>query len=270
MKAAPPLIPQDGDQPGEIPLESLSPTCSISSSQAVISDRVEICSNEETLENLSTWIFRSIDSSFTCRGQEVLLVHIGNNQDFNYQVRVVPQSDSQPNSIISTVIDISLVDEVPFSEPVQLCFSTLQEATPGSCLSYLNERQQPPQWECEDECLQSNPSGMYCGETDHFTNFAILLGSVSNWEEDPCQSPQFITGSWGGDLILVGCVAGLIAIICIAIVLLSTTIKPFDTFFIRGKEGTRVANLRTIQRIQAGHMPSQPNIINSSTMVAAL
>jgi hypothetical protein len=42
-------------------------------------------------------------------------------------------------------------------------------------LSYLDEKSNPPKWKCVDECLQEK-DGYFCGETDHFTSFAILLG----------------------------------------------------------------------------------------------
>lgn len=38
-------------------------------------------------------------------------------------------------------------------------------------MGYLNENNE---WVCEDKCISSD-NGKYCGTTDHFTSFAILL-----------------------------------------------------------------------------------------------
>jgi hypothetical protein len=45
------------------------------------------------------------------------------------------------------------------------------------CLSYLDEKEDPPKWKCVDECLEKK-GGMLCGSTDHFTSFAVLLGGI--------------------------------------------------------------------------------------------
>jgi len=64
-----------------------------------------------------------------------------------------------------------------FTEKVEICLSV-----PGNvdikdtCLSFLNENDE---WECEDECLNSKTNNKgeetLCGETDHFTTFALLF-----------------------------------------------------------------------------------------------
>lgn len=42
------------------------------------------------------------------------------------------------------------------------------------CLSYLDESTSPPEWKCQDSCLTRKGASV-CGETGHFTSFAVLL-----------------------------------------------------------------------------------------------
>ena len=57
------------------------------------------------------------------------------------------------------------------------------------CLGYLNERVNPPKWECQDSCLSKGKDG-YCGKTNHFTSFAVLLDSSGGGGggKGPCAS----------------------------------------------------------------------------------
>ena len=64
-----------------------------------------------------------------------------------------------------------------FAEPVKICLTVPpQTEEEKSCLAFLND---DFEWECEDPCVsrETNDSGetLFCGNTDHFTNFAILL-----------------------------------------------------------------------------------------------
>lgn len=71
-----------------------------------------------------------------------------------------------------------------FREPATVCFRASADAAAGNCLGYLDETRSPPQWRCEDPCLDKKEGDLVCGETDHFTNFAILLGGGA--EPDEC------------------------------------------------------------------------------------
>ena len=64
-----------------------------------------------------------------------------------------------------------------FAQPVEICLSVPENVDRNdACLSFLNENNE---WECQDECLDSktNERGekALCGETDHFTTFALLF-----------------------------------------------------------------------------------------------
>ena len=47
-----------------------------------------------------------------------------------------------------------------------------------ACLGFVNE--ETNEWEYADECVEENDEGQFCGETDHFTSFAILLVGREN------------------------------------------------------------------------------------------
>lgn len=63
-------------------------------------------------------------------------------------------------------------------EQVELCIAVPTSTDAGAaCLAYFEEAR--GRWVCQDECLSVKPRGgdkQVCGKTDHFTNFAILLG----------------------------------------------------------------------------------------------
>ena len=56
------------------------------------------------------------------------------------------------------------------------------------CLSYYDERK--GNWTCEDECLTipDKDSNLLCGQSNHLTNFALLLGGAGKGSEEPCHS----------------------------------------------------------------------------------
>ena len=68
--------------------------------------------------------------------------------------------------------------------PLTICFlrpnNTRQKAK-DLCLGFYNEEM--GKWRCEDLCLTTE-SNELCGQTDHLTNFAVLL--MGNLKEDPC------------------------------------------------------------------------------------
>merc|ERR1739848_505405 len=52
-----------------------------------------------------------------------------------------------------------------------------------ACLGFFNVKTQ--EWECEDECL-TKEGNTFCGDTDHLTSFALLLGGANG--SDGCGS----------------------------------------------------------------------------------
>lgn len=92
-----------------------------------------------------------------------------------------------------------------FDEPMSVC---LQHAEAGDvdlnnhCLGFLDEGQDPPEWKCEDSCLEDVGDNWLCGKTDHLTNFAILLGGEggSSCDEDD-EGSSYVLGSKGGPVL---------------------------------------------------------------------
>jgi hypothetical protein len=97
----------------------------------------------------------------------------------------------------------------------------------------------------QDACLTVENS-MLCGRTNHFTNFAILLGGNNNaalFSNDVC-SNAYVTGSFYGDLATTLSVAGFVMLLAIATILI-LGYTTFGNKVLYGPEGMRVRNLRT-------------------------
>ena len=87
----------------------------------------------------------------------------------------------------SSILQITLVDSknnsiTDLDVPLTVCFVPSDEENKRQCLSYYDERK--AKWKCEDKCLTRTKEGSLCGQTNHLTNFALLLLGPS--EEDPC------------------------------------------------------------------------------------
>lgn len=79
--------------------------------------------------------------------------------------------------IISPVIDIELVRDgqqvTDLGDSLRICLSA-DRPTDDSCLGFYDVERM--EWRCQDRCLQEE-NGLLCGETDHLTSFALLLGA---------------------------------------------------------------------------------------------
>ena len=118
----------------------------------------------------------------------------------------------------STILDITPFDGTgnpvtQLANPLTICLEP--PATIGShervCLSYYDERKS--KWVCEDRCLTNTgkKEGLFCGETGHLTNFALLLSGGAAESSDPCVSvshdnilPWVSLGLVGAAIIIVG------------------------------------------------------------------
>jgi len=89
------------------------------------------------------------------------------------------------HTINAFVTEITLVNQfgqqiTELNEPIQICLAPTHNRSPDEiCLGFLNE--ESGEWECED-CSVNHESGsdLLCGESDHLTNFALLIST-----EDP-------------------------------------------------------------------------------------
>ena len=130
----------------------------------------------------------------------------------------IPQRDS--NSLGNSIFDIILKDDfgnsiTNINSDVEICMNDNTIDDDDVCLSYFNEATH--QWECQDKCLKQK-GNEYCGTTNHFTSFALLLGANTN--NDPCNSEDesYVIAWVSVALILVAIVCFVIATIIIEII----------------------------------------------------
>jgi len=79
---------------------------------------------------------------------------------------------SRVSGILSLIAVDANGDPVQPLQPVKICFTpTSTAAYEGLCLAFVNEM---GEWECVDVTVVLGEDGQMCGETPHFTLFAIL------------------------------------------------------------------------------------------------
>ena len=135
-------------------------------------------------------------------------------------ITIVTSSANDTNQRLGrTILDITLLDSqgnsiTQLDLPLTVCLPQLPKKKGEACLSYFDEKQS--KWICEDECLSSSAASLldnlWCGETDHLTNFALLLSGAggNGVATDPCSSSSpDSTLSW----VSLGMVAGAVVLI---------------------------------------------------------
>lgn len=157
-----------------------------------------------------------------------------------------PLQIRDPSNLVSTRIDVTLFNSQgqeisQFKDKVTVCLHTKESVSKSdvsiaSFLSFdlrLSETDSKDQnlclgfyatssrsWICQDKCLTPSNESMVCGQTNHFTNFAVLLEGITSG----CD-PQFIFGKAIYDSTLALGIAGLILIFCMVILILGSTRK---------------------------------------------
>ena len=144
------------------------------------------------------------------------------------------------------MIDVQLING-EISSPVRICFEVNQTDTKDTCLGYLDESKDPPIWKCEDKCVkkekstEKNDTTVFCGETSHFTSFALLFEGIA--KGGGCgDDKDYILGSYDNDLILAASVAGFVILIALLVFILFSY-TPLKSIAM-GTEGERVHKLR--------------------------
>ena len=159
----------------------------------------------------------------------------------------IPNPDVIRNSDIrdvdSLIVDIRLSDEsASLGGSVEICLQSTSDSD-DQCLGFLNEEKSPPIWECQDRCLNTNNDGLFCGSTDHFTNFALLLGGGGSTGQGGVCGESFndyITGSILGDFLLILGLALFVCMICVIVVIIATIFPKLAL----GSEGARIRKSR--------------------------
>ena len=154
---------------------------------------------------------------------------------------VVRQVDN--DDVVSLVLDVTPTDAYQPGDEAVLCFAVTEELQDDSCLGFINEEKNPPEWECEDSCIEED-SGRACGTTRHFTNFAILLDG-GKYGGATCTSTEedFIFDEWWQDLLLA--LALVLFVGCCLIVLAALLCTPVGARLLYGEEGTRIRRARS-------------------------
>ena len=103
------------------------------------------------------------------------------------------------------------------------------------CLGFLNDQ---GEWECEDPCLESKGDQL-CGQTTHFTNFALLLGGAAG--ATGCGSGNF---EYTLTYLSVGFIGGALLCILVAMILIE----------IRFRFRARHRSVKRRSHVQVTHM----------------
>ena len=165
------------------------------------------------------------------------------------------------NNIASHVIDLTLFDSEgreisTFQEEIEICLTVnsdlidlndysedecSDDGVNTSCLSYLNTKNE---WECQDQDLRVKKNQL-CGKTDHFSSFAILLDATSGKN---CSEDGYFTGSLVWDIVTMLSLIVVLVLAGLFLFVSSMFVKPVRRF-VYGKEGNRVMELRTSERL---------------------
>lgn len=139
----------------------------------------------------------------------------------------VPENTDVSN-VLSNVVDVVLLDangnEISALDTnVEICLEVDQEASEDDlCLSFLDETKDPPEFVCQDPCVEFQNDTFVCGDTAHFTSFAVLLdgdagGSQCGSSENPY---EFDTMAWLSlGAIIIACCCCILWVIIIEIMM---------------------------------------------------
>jgi hypothetical protein len=122
-------------------------------------------------------------------GNNVGAVVIPNQQQQTGSGILVISSAIVPNNtdlslVLSPIVELTLFDENGneislLDNSIQVCLE-VESTDENLCLSYLDTSVSPPEWKCQDACLSRQNSTYVCGQTGHFTSFAVLLSGNSD------------------------------------------------------------------------------------------
>ena len=148
----------------------------------------------------------------------ILFVPAGLSDQLNTTLTIEYGSSPNPGPLGSIILNITLVDSqgnliTILDSPLTICLPRLNttKKEDNVCLGYLDEAN--GEWKCEDTCPENKKNRFVCGQTDHLTNFALLLlGNLENG--NPCESQaRNSTISW----ISLGLVAAAVVYVAIGV-----------------------------------------------------
>lgn len=188
-----------------------------------------------------------------------------------------PQSDLVGASdglsdVDSPIVNITLAQEGEdgvsqrLGGHIEICLRPF-EMDRQHCLGYLDESRRPPEWRCQDVCLQEK-SGLMCGRTDHLTAFALLLTLELPHGRSPCSAfTGYVTGTPYGDM---GLILGTAALMVVLGVCLCLAVNiPHLRTLILGSEGDRIARSRVARRKMSQWLVASEDSTGSDEMVSS-
>lgn len=169
---------------------------------------------------------------------------------------------STPDQKIASPVFKVLVNDgqtTQFSSSLEICIEAKDVETKEACLGFIDESVNPPEWKCEDECLDQRGS-LLCGRTGHTTNFAILLGGGGSGNGDGCGSSYlYFTGDATWDsLTILFCIL-FVVFVAVAIILFGMT--PIGARILYGTQRytVRIVSKRGIQSVKIDHADAVPS-----------
>jgi len=188
-------------------------------------------------------------------GSNVGVVVEGVDQNPYYINNILDISEGTQEAILaagddlrSSVVNIKLVDangnSVQPESSISICLDSQSSNQDDLCLGSFNE--DTGEWQCDDNCLEEDSDGQFCGDVDHLTNFALLL-SGGNGGGSGCGSSVngYILGSAFNDFMLILATTATCCCISLCVIVLLSVGKGKRKLL--GLEGTRVRQLRVVE-----------------------
>ena len=194
---------------------------------------VQPCVNSNNQECIGSFYVDPVSPS----GTEIIV----ENPNFD----IISQSNTE--DIESIILSVRLEDNLTLlGESVEICIKPNQDNADEDdlCLGFLDESLRPPEWICEDSELVEKFNGLFCGNTNHFTNFALLLDGGNNGDcDDDC---DWVTrNSWGDFILIMSCF--LFCVLFGIVFILLARLDPAKRF-IYGEEGMRISTARSLAK----------------------
>lgn len=147
-------------------------------------DKGQLCGSTNHFTNFALLLTGGSGSSDKCRDDLVYItggkvVSVDNlatatipDGALDKTTRVTVRNELTKDPVVGSGV-YNFTPSTTFKKPVTLCITpNVGASTKEGCLGYLDEK--TTKWVCEDKCLKS-AGGQLCGNTTHFTPFAILL-----------------------------------------------------------------------------------------------
>lgn len=116
---------------------------------------------------------------------------------------LLPDKGEPVTAAINVVVLTSEGELTQFdADPVTLCFFNV-DTTEDRCLAFINDA---GEWECEDFCLSAGKDNSVCGDSDHLTNFAILLDTRGGSDSRCDSSSLDLSFVWASTALVVAAI----------------------------------------------------------------